>query len=836
MLSAYGYGFLAPAGVGCDLLILLFSTLLIGFVGAPLIVWTLVGAAFLYGIAAPLWCLGVFLGLSVIFNLPPLRALFFSGPILSLLKKANMLPAISETERVALEAGSIWVDGELFSGRPNFKKILSEPYPELTHEEKSFIEGPVRTLCNQVDDWSIFQNKDLPPEVWKFLKDEKFFGLIIPKEYGGLGFSARLHSEVIAILASRSGPLAVSTMVPNSLGPAELLIHYGTKGQKDYYLPRLARGEEIPCFALTEPHAGSDAGGIRSTAVVFKGLDGKAYLRLNWNKRYCTLAAVSTIIGLAVQMKDPENLLGHGVAPGITCVLVPSNTPGVVLGRRHDPMGVPFFNCPTEGKDVVVSIEQIIGGAEGAGRGWEMLMACLAAGRSISLPAQATGQSKLVTRVTSAYCVVRRQFGVPIGKFEGIEEPLARIASTTYLVDAMRTFTTGAVDSGMKPAVISAIAKYNATEMVRKVINDGLDILGGAGISRGPRNLLAHPYMSTPIGITVEGANILTRTLMIFGQGAIRCHPYAYKEIKALSDGDVKTFDALFTSHLGFVVRNKCRMILLSCTRGRLAAVPSTPLAKYCRKLSWSSATFAFLTDVALGTFGGSLKMREKVTGRFADILSWMYLALSAIRRFEAEGRKKEHLPLVTHALETCFANIQAGFDGLFANFDVPLIGWIFRGPVALISRFNSMGKPPRDSLGHEVVKLIEVPGATRDELTKGMYLPDAQADVTKEALARLENGFRLAVQSGEILLKVRKAVKKKTLPKLQGTELILAAVKANVISEEEAKLLEAAEAAQEDVIQVDSFKLEEFISGAAKSGRGQETTSAASRAWGQTV
>ncbi|MGH2413971.1 MAG: acyl-CoA dehydrogenase, partial [Microcystaceae cyanobacterium] len=500
-----------------------------------------------------------------------------------------LLPTISETERAAIEAGTVWVDGEFFSGAPNFKRLNSEVYPQLSADIQAFLDGPVEQVCSMVNDWEIHSRKDLPPEVWDYLKQERFLGMSIPQEYGGLGFSNLACSAVMTKLASRSFTYMATVGVTNSLGPAKLLLRYGTSAQKDYYLPRLARGEEIPCFALTEPNAGSDAASITSAGVVFQGEDGKLYLRLNWRKRYITLGTIATLLGLAFRLRDPENLLGKGEEVGITCALIPRHTPGVIVNRRHDPMGVPFYNSPTEGHDVVVPVDQIIGGVEQAGQGWKMLMQTLASGRGVSFPATCTGIAKLVARVTGAYARVRRQFGLSIGRFEGIEEPLARIGGLTYLMDATRLYTCGAVDKGEQPAVISAIAKSNLTELSRKIINDGMDILGGAGICRGPRNLLANIYIATPIPITVEGANILSRTMIIFGQGVIRAHPYLYAEIEALKQSDVTAFDAVFWNHIGLMVRNGFRAVLLSVSRGHLAYSPVRgPTAQYYRKLAWA--------------------------------------------------------------------------------------------------------------------------------------------------------------------------------------------------------------------------------------------------------
>src|SRR6056297_2942710 len=643
--------------------------LILGFKGAPLWIWAVAGLIALAGLGAPVWLITAFLVLAVIFNVKAIRRTLLSGPIMKVLEALKILPAISETEQTAIDAGTVWVEGELFSGSPDLKKMNSEAYPDLTDKEREFMDGPAEELCSMVSDWKVFQRKGFDDKTWNFLKEKRFFGLIIPEEYGGYGFSANAHSAIVAKLASRCGPLATTVMVPNSLGPAELLMHYGTDEQKNHYLPRLATGEEIPCFALTEPNAGSDAGSMQSTGEVVKGEDGELYLKLNWDKRYITLAAISTVIGLAFKLSDPNEYLGKGKELGITCALVPSDTEGVELGKRHDPLGVPFYNCPTRGHDVTVPIDAIIGGKEGAGNGWRMLMESLAVGRGISLPAQSIGGARTAFRAVGAYAAIRKQFGLNIGKFEGIEEPMARIGGYTYLMDAARSYICGALDKGAKPAVITAIAKYNFTELGREIINDSMDIVGGAGISRGPRNIFAHSYIATPIAITVEGANILTRTLMIFGQGAIRSHPYALKEINALMDKDVKAFDSAFTSHLGHVVNNMSRSLLLSITRGRLASSPSGgPVAKYYRKLAWASASFAFMSDIALGSYGGALKMKEKLAGRYADILSWMLLATATLRRFEAEGRKKEDEIFLHWSMQHAFYRIQTAFDEIGAK------------------------------------------------------------------------------------------------------------------------------------------------------------------------
>ena len=791
--------------------ILLFFGILLGYLGVPLWLWSIYFAAVFEVFNPPLWGWVIFGVLALILNVPLLRRRLVTFWIIRSIKALKLLPTISQTEQAAIEAGTVWVDGEFFSGQPDFERINREPYPQVEPELQAFLDGPVEQVCRLASDWEIYNRKDLPPEVWDYLKQERFLGMMIPETYGGLGFSNLAYSTVMAKLASRSFTHIASVGVPNSLGPAKLLLNYGTSEQKSYYLPRLAQGEEIPCFALTEPNAGSDAASITSNGVVFKGEDGQLYLRLNWKKRYITLGAIATLLGLAFRLRDPENLLGKGEDVGITCALIPTNTPGVVLDRRHDPMGVPFYNSPTEGHDVVVSVDQIIGGVEQAGQGWKMLMQSLAAGRGISFPASCTGGAKLVSRVTGAYATVRRQFGLSIGRFEGIEEPLARIGGLTYLMEAARLYTCGAVDKGEQPAVISAIAKSNLTELSRQIINDGMDILGGSGICRGPRNLLANIYTATPISITVEGANILSRTMIIFGQGAIRCHPYVYAEIEALNQSDLAAFDRAFWPHIGAMVRNGFRAGLLNLSRGYLARSPvEGSTAQYYRKLDWASATFALLTDLALISFGGSLKRREKLTGRFADVLSWMYMGAATLRRFEAEGRQADDLPFVDWSMQYAFAQIQQAFEGIFGNMPVPLIGAWLRGPVAGWWRLNPIGAMPTDELGGEIARIMQIPSEQRDRLTEGIYIPTHP----DEALGRLETAFNLSFQAEPILKKIKAASRAGQLPNGRPERLVMEALEATVITREEVELIGQAEAARNDAIQVDSFTLKEYQRG----------------------
>ena len=797
----------------------LLVTFVLGYTGSPLWLWAVAGAAGLYGGGAPLWVWIPYGVLVAIFNVGPIRRLV-SGSLMKLMEALQFLPTISETEQTAIDAGSVWMDGELFSGNPDFEETLDQLYPELTDEEQAFLDGPCEEVCDMVDDWQVHQRGDLSAETWDYLKENGFFGLIIPEEQGGLGFSAAGRSAVVQKLGAHSVPLGITVMVPNSLGPGELLMHYGTEDQKEHYLPRLADGDILPAFALTEPNAGSDAGSMESYGEVFKDDDGELKLRLNWEKRYISLAAISGVLGLAFKLKDPNNYLGKGEDLGITCALVPTDTDGVKLGRRHDPLGVAFYNCPTEGEDVVLPIDAIIGGAEGAGKGWAMLMDALSAGRGIMLPAQATGGGKLVTRVAGAHAAVREQFGLSIGKFEGIEEPLARIAGYTYIMDAARRYTAGAVDQGEKPAVVSAIMKYNTTEMQRELVNDGMDILAGNGISRGPNNLLGLAYQALPISITVEGANILTRTMMIFGQGAIRCHPYALKEIEALMDGDVEKFDDAFWSHVGHVVRNGFRAFGLSLTRGRLASSPvSGPAAPYYRKMAWAAASFAFFADIAMGSLGGALKRKEKITGRFADILSWMYLGTAVLTRFEKEGRDLEQEPFLHWSMQYAFAKMQEAFEGLFENLKVPGLTWLLRLVVAPWARMNTFGSMPDDDLGGTIARAIQEKDGTREWLTKDLYVPDTM----DQPLGELEHAFRLSREAYHVGQKIKDAIREGRLPRKQPHQLLDQARDKGVITDEEYEIVHRADEARERYIQVDEFELDEYRQGGMFPGKPTE-------------
>jgi acyl-CoA dehydrogenase len=728
----------------------------------------------------------------------------------------RMLPKLGDTEREALEAGTVWWDGELFSGAPDWRRLLEFEVAGLRPAERAFLDGPVGELCRKLDDWDVFLRGDLPPEVWDFLKRERFFGLIIPESYGGLGFSAQAHSAIVVKLASRSVAAAVTVMVPSSLGPAELLLEYGTDEQKRHYLPRLARGEEIPCFALTGPEAGSDAAATQSEGVVCHGKwDGREVLgmRLRWRKRYITLAPIATLIGLAFRLRDPEHLLGDREDLGITCALVPANLPGVDIGDRHDPMGVPFLNGPTAGDDVFVPLDAIVGGAAGAGRGWRMLMESLSAGRSISLPSLAVGGAKLAARVVTAYALVREQFDTPIGRFEGVEEPVARIAAATYAMEAVRRLTVGAVDAGEKPAVLSAIAKAYLTEGMRDVVDDAMDVRAGAAIQRGPRNVLARVHAAVPIGITVEGANILTRSMIIYGQGAIRCHPYALEEIRAFESNDLAAFDRAFFGHVGFVIGNVFRAFGLAITNGRGAGgVPAGPTRRPFQRLARLSAAFALVSDAAMVTLGGALKRRERITGRLADVLAETYLASATLKRFHDEGAREDELPLVRFACESAFSRAEAAIDGILRNLPNRPAAWLLRLLVLPLGRREA---GPDDATSGEVARAVLDDRDVRDRLTAGIHLPPDD----EPGLGRLDAALVDAQAALPVEAKLRRAVRSGRLAHAPGDALARAARAAGILDDAEVAQLRAADRARDEAIQVDSFAPDAFPRAGGSSG-----------------
>lgn len=721
-----------------------------------------------------------------------LRHRYLSQPLLNWMK--HQLPPLSPTEQTALASGHVWWDSELFSGRPDWQRLDSLSINPLSSEEQQFLQGPVEEVCRQLDDWQInHEIYDLPAPLWDYLRQQGFFGLIIPQQYGGRGFSARAHSEVIMKMASRSITAAITVMVPNSLGPAELLLHYGTQQQKDHYLPRLAAGHEIPCFALTAPEAGSDASAIPDSGIVcrqtFNQQPHVLGIRLNWEKRYITLAPVATLLGLAFHLYDPDGLLGDKHDIGITLALIPTSHAGVEIGERHFPLAMPFQNGPTCGRDVFIPLDWVIGGREQVGNGWHMLMECLGEGRGISLPAVATGAAKVAARYTGAYARVRQQFGLPIAYFEGIEEPLARILGNTYLMDAGRILTATAIDQGQRPAVITALLKYQLTERMRQVINDAMDIAGGAGICVGPSNYLAGLYQAIPLGITVEGANILTRSMIVFGQGALRCHPFLLKEMNAAQTDDLAAFDEALRGHLRHTLGNLGRSLWYSLTKAKLAVHGSPYTRHYYRHLARLSSHFALLTDYALFSLGGNLKQHERFSGRMADILANLYLCSAVLKHFEEQGEPEADLPLLHYACDLTINRTQQAMLAAFHNLPKRWLTGILR---SLMFPYGKPFSPPDDELIHAVARLAIQPSATRDRLTTGIFISnDPQdrmgriEDALHKTLAALEveQELRVLMKTGRVQaqtleLAIQEAKNKQLLDKF-SIERLLAARKA---------------------------------------------------------
>ncbi|HVE49177.1 MAG TPA: acyl-CoA dehydrogenase [Casimicrobiaceae bacterium] len=797
-------------------------TIVLAYVNAPGFAW-LISFAALIAIAAVGQVLPTWLVIALAISLAAAVAVLLIRPVRRRLVSAHVLrgfrrvlPPMSQTEREALEAGTVWWDGELFSGRPNWRKLLDVPRATLSVEEQAFLDNEVETLCGMASDWETTNiHKDLPPQAWQYIKDNGFLGMIIPKEYGGLGFSATAHSEVVQKLSTRTGTTAVTVLVPNSLGPGELLLHYGTEAQKRYYLPRLAKGLEIPCFALTNPTAGSDAASIPDFGIVCWGeYEGKRVLglRVTWDKRYITLGPVATLLGLAFHAYDPDHLIGTREDIGISCALIPTAHPGVVIGRRHMPLNAVFQNGPNSGRDVFIPMDWVIGGQEMLGRGWRMLMESLAAGRGISLPSSNTGMAKLAVRATGAYARIRRQFKTAIGRFEGVEEPLTRMGGNLYMMDATRRLTARAVDLGEKPAVLSGIAKLHITERTREVINDAMDIAGGKGICMGPSNFLGAAYMQMPVSITVEGANILTRSLIVFGQGAIRCHPFVLKEMLATRHADgaraLFAFDAAVFGHLRFALANLARTLVMGLTGSHFVSVPdgvAPSTRRYFQQLTRFSAALAFLSDVSMGTLGGALKRKEKLSARLGDILSLLYLCSATLKRFEDDGRPEADAPLMHWAIWDAMFKAQNAFEGVISNFPNRLIA-------ALLQRIVfPLGRPyevPSDHLGHEVAKLLINPSETRDRLTSGMFVP-AQAD---DPIREIERALAATVVAESIESKLKDAVKAgrleavSTTPGQRDETLEQRAIKAGIIDSKEARALQEHRELVARVIRVDDF------------------------------
>ncbi len=786
---------------------------------ASMAVWTISYAVFMllaikYGEPSILTQLGLYLVFAgfLVGAIKPLRKQLLTRHLFQRARKA--MPVMSSTEREALEAGTVGWEGELFSGAPHFDTLWQAPTVRLTEEEQAFLDGPTATLCRMLNDWDITHNRtDLPPDVWSFIKEKGFLGMIIPKQYGGLEFSATAQMSVLVKLYGHSITAATTVSVPNSLGPAELLLKYGTEEQKNYYLPRLANGREIPCFALTGPNAGSDAASIPDTGMVCRQVvDGKEVIgiRLNWNKRYITLCPVATVIGLAFRLFDPENLLGQGHDVGISCALIPANTPGIVKGRRHFPLNTAFMNGPTQGKDVFIPMDYLIGGVKMAGHGWRMLMECLSAGRAISLPSSALGGAQMAALASGAYARVRKQFNQPIAKFEGIQEPLARIAANTYMIDAALTMTAAAIDRGAKPAVAGAILKYHTTERARQIAIDAMDIHGGKGICLGPNNYLGRGYQGSPISITVEGANILSRSLIIFGQGAIRCHPYVFSEMESIRNNDLSLFDTAFWGHFGFILSNLTKSFVFSLTNARWTKAPSEATKRYYQMLYRYSSHLAFLADFSMVLLGGALKRKEKLSARLGDMLSSLYLASAVLKRFHDEGEQSADRPLVDWCCQQLFHDCDLAIQGVIANFPMK---WARVFLKIIVQLFGAKRVKPSDQLGYQVAALLTEPGPARDRLTRLTF----REPIENCPVGRLEDAFHKICAIEPLEKKIQQAIKEGKLNSLTLLEQIDEAVTQNILSDKEAERLREAEIARQQVIAVDDFNHHELARSSAE-------------------
>jgi len=774
--------------------------------GVVLLLFTFSGIA---GLATLFIIWALFLAVVIPLNVIQFRQKYISQPVLEFMR--NSMPSISKTEQEALDAGKTWWEVDLFSGKPDYSKIRDLPPSKLSAEEQAFIDGPVEELCAMLDDWKINQvDHDLPKPVWNFLKKNKFFAMIIPKSYGGLEFSALGHSSVVMKIAGRSISAAVTVMVPNSLGPGELLMHYGTEEQKDFYLPRLSSGDEIPCFALTGPENGSDAGAMPDTGIVcrdtFDGKDNVLGIRLNWEKRYITLGPVATVLGLAFKLYDPDKLIGEENDIGITLALIKTDTEGVEIGNRHFTANHMFMNGPNRGKDVFIPMDWVIGGEKYVGQGWMMLMNCLSEGRAVSLPALSTGAGKYIARYTGAYSRIRKQFKIPIGYFEGVEEALAVIAGNSYIMNATRELTLTGLDTGENPSVISGIVKYQMTERMRTVVNHAMDVHGGHGICLGPKNFLGRAYQGIPISITVEGANILTRTMIVFGQGVLRSHPFLLKEVEAVNhpdhDTSINLFDDALFGHIGFIISNFFRALWLGLSSARFVSAPGKgKVRRYYQQLTRMSSAFALLSDACVLILGGSLKRKEKISGRLADALSNMYLITAVLKHYEDQGYKKNDLPLLEWACEDSLYNVQEAMKSVMRNFPIPFIGKILN---MVIFPLTKPYGGANDKLGHKISRLLLEPSSARDRLTRGIFLTEDPDD----AMGRLEYALKTVLDAEDAERKLRDAIRIGLVTSQNYTLAVADAISQKIIDQSEADKILAAHNATLNATSVDEFSL----------------------------
>lgn len=773
-----------------------------GAIACWLVLFTLFGGGG-WGLKVLLWVALGAIGSAL--NMPHFRREWITRPIMRW--AATQLPSLSRVEQEALAAGTVWWEGELFRGAPNWHQLLSVRTPGLSPKEQAFLDGPVEKFCGMLKDWEInHELADLPPKAWQYLRQERFFAMVIPQEYGGLGFSAAAHAAVLTKIGSAPAGITAGSIVavPNSLGPAELLLKYGTSEQKDHYLPRLASGEHIPCFALTAPAAGSDAGAIPDTGLVCRGhWQGEEIIgiRLNWDKRYITLAPVATLLGLAVKLQDPDRLIGDDPAPGITCCLVTTDTPGVEIGKRHRPLAATFMNGPTRGHDVFVPLDAIIGGPSRAGQGWQMLNECLAVGRAISLTSGSHGTMLALARDSGAYARVRQQFGRSIGEFEGVAAALGRLGGQTFAVAATARMTAGAVDLGEKPAVASAIAKYHCTDLMRAASLDAMDIHGGKGVMRGPSNWVASAYQSAPIYTTVEGANILTRSMIIYGQGAMRCHPYLAQELIALQDGDEARFDELLFAHLGWLGSVKVRALVHALSGSRFAPAPKgSPARRQFQQLARYSAALAFLSDIVAISLGAKLKMREGITGRMGDVLSWLYIASAALKRFEEDGRQSDDLPLLQWTCQTAIHQCEQALDGVLRELPPR---WLAAAARLVVFPLGRHARPPRDRCVLAVARIMQTPGSARDRLLSGAW----NSAGPRSPGGRLAACMEAVIATETLEHRLQRALSEGQINAVEASAQVAAAHAAGILTAAEAEQLIRCRELVAQVIAVDEFR-----------------------------
>lgn len=780
----------------------------------PLPALGLLGVLGLIGVVFDAVTVGIllWLGVAVIAacGLPALRRRWLTPRLFAAFDKAA--PKVSETERTALEAGSVAWDGELFSGRPQWQRLLDFRNAGLSEEERAFVDHQCSVAAGMCNAWEIARERaDLPPELWEYLKREGFFGMIIPKRYGGLEFSAKAQSAVLQKLAVNE-TLMVTVGVPNSLGPGELLLKYGTEEQKNHYLPRLADGREIPCFGLTGPRAGSDATSLPDVGIVCRGQhNGQELLglKLTFEKRWITLAPIATVVGLAFRMFDPDGLLGDTSDLGITCALIPRDTPGMDIGRRHHPIGSPFMNGPIRGKDVFIPLEWIIGGPDMAGQGWRMLVECLSVGRCITLPSGASGIGRYAVGWAGGFTRIRRQFNLPVADMEGVQEPLARIAAHAYIAQAAVMQTANTIDHGVKPAVPSAILKSQLTEFQRSMLADAMDVHGGRTVTLGPRNYLGIAYSANPVSITVEGANIMTRNLMIFGQGAIRCHPYVLDELAAKDDNDLAAFDKAIFGHAGMVFGNAARAFTQGLGIGKSKVPFDEVAAPYAQEVSRLASAFGLCADAAMASLGSGLKKREMLSARLGDVLSNLYLASMLIKQWHESESVEHEAALMHYSCRTLLYRAEQAFTELFDNLPNRALAMTLSAVALPLGR---RWHKPQDRFTRDIARAISTDSALRHKLTADTWNTQ-EAGQRDNPLARYNALLADSERAEPLYRRIAKAYSQGELPAeaLHPEQRVEAAWEAGLIEEDDAIFMRRFEREVLDMLSVDDFAFDAF-------------------------